>query len=257
MSRLSQLATTLIGVAVLALSLWVAAPAQAEAVSCRGGSCTGKDPQAQGCTADAKTVREFTNVTLRVELRYSARCQALWARWTIKESMDHLDHVFIRRHNPNGSISQRMTNASGDAGNQGWTVMIGRRPKDRFDACNFVDQKCTKPLWPKRVRAAAAEETSTVSDAPVPTSAQLPVPTTTAAANSWNCRVVIADSVGFFAHSTGRDRSSPPTLGQGRRFKSFGVENGRYRAQLSDPAAGWVTADSRYVERVPDSWCVW
>jgi hypothetical protein len=78
-----------------------------------------------------------------------------------------------------------------------------------------------------------------------------------ASANSWNCRVVIADSVGFYAHSTGTAKSSPPNLGNGRRFKSFGVENGRFHAQISDPADGWVTADSNYVQLKPDSWCVW
>ncbi|MFL6127153.1 DUF2690 domain-containing protein [Actinophytocola sp.] len=181
------------GAVVLALSLWVAAPAQAAAASCPGGSCTDKDPQAQGCTADAKTVREFTNLALRIELRYSARCQALWARWTVKTSMTVSDYVFIRRHNPNGSISQRRTSTGIDPGDQGWTVMISRRPHDRFDACNFIMQECTKPLWPKRVRAAAAEETSTVAGAPAPAAVNQPVQAGAAAANSWNCRVVIAD----------------------------------------------------------------
>ncbi|MEU4835504.1 hypothetical protein [Streptosporangium sp. NPDC023615] len=80
-----------------------------------------------------------------------------------------------------------------------------------------------------------------------------------AGAASWNCRVVTAQDVRWFASSTGSATSPPHTLYNGYLFKSFGVSNGRYSAQIVYPhaAAGWVTADSQYVSRVPDSTCNW
>ncbi|MGC5014995.1 hypothetical protein ACLQ2R_29890 [Streptosporangium sp. DT93] len=80
-----------------------------------------------------------------------------------------------------------------------------------------------------------------------------------ASATSWNCRVVTAQDVRWFTSSTGSATNPPHTLYNGYLFKSFGVSNGRYSAQIVYPyaAAGWVTADSQYVSRVPDSTCNW
>ncbi|GAA1261674.1 hypothetical protein GCM10009677_11610 [Sphaerisporangium rubeum] len=78
-------------------------------------------------------------------------------------------------------------------------------------------------------------------------------------ATAWNCRRVIAQDVRWFAYSTGTATNPPYSLPNGRLFKSFGVSNGRYSAQIVTPyaAAGWVTADSQYVTQVPDSTCNW
>ncbi|MBO9555292.1 DUF2690 domain-containing protein [Cellulomonas sp.] len=56
------------------------AASPAAAVGCYGATCTGKDPQANGCAADAVTVEEFTYYYTRVELRKSAACHAAWTR---------------------------------------------------------------------------------------------------------------------------------------------------------------------------------
>ncbi|MFF4416698.1 hypothetical protein ACFYY8_29625 [Streptosporangium sp. NPDC001559] len=80
-----------------------------------------------------------------------------------------------------------------------------------------------------------------------------------AGAANWNCRVVTAQDVRWFASSTGTTTNPPHVLYNGHLFKSFGVSNGRYSAQIVSPyaAAGWVTADSQYVSQVPDSYCNW
>ena len=80
-----------------------------------------------------------------------------------------------------------------------------------------------------------------------------------ASAAAWNCRRVIAQDVRWFAYSTGTTTNPPHSLSNGHLFKSFGVSNGRYSAQIISPyaAAGWVTANSQYVTPVPDSTCNW
>jgi hypothetical protein len=65
----------------LALALF-ASPAQA--VTCYGDYCSGKDPVATGCSADARTVA--SNVTVYggayryVQLRWSPTCKTNWTR---------------------------------------------------------------------------------------------------------------------------------------------------------------------------------
>jgi hypothetical protein len=49
------------------------------APSCSGASCQGKDPQANGCSADATTLYDFGG---GIQLRYSGACDAAWARYT-------------------------------------------------------------------------------------------------------------------------------------------------------------------------------
>lgn len=52
------------------------------AVGCKGKSCTGKNPHTMGCDRDAKTIA--TKVPggggPKVQLRYSKKCDAAWAR---------------------------------------------------------------------------------------------------------------------------------------------------------------------------------
>jgi len=71
-------ATLLCGAAlIVGLPLVTASYAQA-AVHCKRDSCTDKDPKAMGCAGDARTVREFSTINTRVELRYSPKCKAAW-----------------------------------------------------------------------------------------------------------------------------------------------------------------------------------
>jgi Protein of unknown function (DUF2690) len=62
-----------------------ALPAQAETqtrVGCVGAACRGKDPAAMGCDHDARTLASAHGNSFRIELRYSPRCNARWARTT-------------------------------------------------------------------------------------------------------------------------------------------------------------------------------
>lgn len=70
----------LIAVASLASSLLVAPAAQA--VTCYGDYCSGRDPEATGCSADAYTVvsARIPGTYTHVELRWSPSCKTNWAR---------------------------------------------------------------------------------------------------------------------------------------------------------------------------------
>ncbi|MFD7443568.1 helix-turn-helix domain-containing protein [Streptomyces sp. NPDC059909] len=60
-----------------------AAPTAAEpseAPGCRGDTCLGREPQAKNCQWDATTVRETWLHGLKIQLRHSAACQAVWGR---------------------------------------------------------------------------------------------------------------------------------------------------------------------------------
>src|SRR5579859_4636565 len=51
--------------------------------ACYGSGCNGKDPNAMGCSHDARNLDEFTyrgSQGPRVVLRYSPGCGAMWAR---------------------------------------------------------------------------------------------------------------------------------------------------------------------------------
>ena len=69
----------------LGFLLWVV-PHSAAAAGCYGTGCNGRDPIEMGCHYDAYTVSSTPITTQngtvvgRVELRWSPRCQANWAR---------------------------------------------------------------------------------------------------------------------------------------------------------------------------------
>lgn len=246
--------TVLLGTAVmLGLVAAAAAPAQA-AASCRGGSCTGKDPAAMGCAAGAKTVREFTNVSLRVELRYSSRCRALWTRWTVKSSGMHFgDYVFIRRYSGGGRITEYRATTGINKGNQGWTKMIGRhKPNAQFRACNFIAQECTNPAWPKNPRAtgAATADRALVGGVPATLATSPVAPTTTAAASSPTCEWVVRwDSAGVYELPR-RDQDPKKVkhhgdhVGGGYCMREYNAREGEWYVSVTcscaDDRIGWM-----------------
>jgi hypothetical protein len=76
-----------------------ASPAHA-ALSCKKTTCNGKDPQLYGCAKDAETVNSTTFEDVNgddfvrqvVELRYSKKCNASWAR--VKTTAGGIHKVF-------------------------------------------------------------------------------------------------------------------------------------------------------------------
>jgi hypothetical protein len=70
--------TSIIG--ALLASIFAVAPA--DAATCYGDYCSGKDPQATGCAADARTVAHVRDAGggYILELRWSPSCKTNWAR---------------------------------------------------------------------------------------------------------------------------------------------------------------------------------
>lgn len=119
-----------------------AAPALAAAApGCTWTACTGKDPSAQGCSADARTVSSFSarwrsNVTgpAHVEVRHSNACHARWLRITAPDS-DYAGcgggangQVRLRDRNSSGTVLETVQRTFGGctARQAIWTTMIGR-----------------------------------------------------------------------------------------------------------------------------------
>ena len=77
---------------------------------CYGASCNGRDPQSMGCAADARTLSTKTGAGVRVELRYSNRCHARWARTSL-----FLDYYYpdmrLYAYVGSGNITFRTANA--------------------------------------------------------------------------------------------------------------------------------------------------
>lgn len=67
---------------IVAFTLAGVGAGSASAASCYGDYCSGKDPAATGCAADAVTlaVREDV-VGARLDMRWSRICKTAWARW--------------------------------------------------------------------------------------------------------------------------------------------------------------------------------
>lgn len=82
---MSKVAARILGVALLAIvsaGTLAVAPAPAGAVGCWGDYCSGTDPQATGCSADAFTVASYSppSSSTTLELRWSPTCKTNWAR---------------------------------------------------------------------------------------------------------------------------------------------------------------------------------
>lgn len=80
-SRLLKRLFTILAVVITLTSVGLVQAAPAHAVSCYGDYCSGKDPEATGCSAGAVTVAWKDVTGARLELRWSATCKTNWARY--------------------------------------------------------------------------------------------------------------------------------------------------------------------------------
>lgn len=161
-------------VAVLALCLagLVATPQTASAAGCSGGGCTGRDPEVQGCAADAYTAAEYTTSTpsemgsnfgvLRVELRHSNACRARWVRLSISPTDWGCGGGWqirgrIRDFTAGDSqISLQIADKTGGCPSQWWTPMVGRTTSSHHvQFCNMAivngnasADLCQNKTWP-------------------------------------------------------------------------------------------------------------
>jgi Protein of unknown function (DUF2690) len=78
--RLAVLVATVVAMSIVVGAGVVAPPAHA-GVGCWGDWCSGRDPQATGCSADAYTVAAVDVTGARLELRWSPTCKTNWARY--------------------------------------------------------------------------------------------------------------------------------------------------------------------------------
>jgi hypothetical protein len=67
----------------LTATICVASAPPAHAVGCWGDWCSGKDPQATGCAADAYTIAAANYNTASLQLRWSPTCKTNWARLVV------------------------------------------------------------------------------------------------------------------------------------------------------------------------------
>lgn len=134
-SRLSGLMAAAL---VVPAALW-ATMSPAAAVGCTYNGCDGKDPQVQGCYADARTP-SGANFILNyyvdgdpyyVELRHSDACHARWVRITRVEhdgSCGGGGGEFIRIDDigPRGTLLERRKSDWAACDEVTWTNMVGR-----------------------------------------------------------------------------------------------------------------------------------
>ena len=75
------IAVTLILIGVIGVEQVTTPIAHAASVSCYGDYCSGQDPVATGCAADAVTFAWKDLSGARLDLRWSPTCKTEWARW--------------------------------------------------------------------------------------------------------------------------------------------------------------------------------
>ncbi|MGC9501217.1 DUF2690 domain-containing protein [Streptomyces sp. WG7] len=93
--------------AVLALGVAVPAEASVQAAAapaCKGASCNGKNPNATGCAKDAVTpagaVARSAGGGPAVQMRYSKKCNAVWARFESAANSNWRGKLEVRNGNP-------------------------------------------------------------------------------------------------------------------------------------------------------------
>lgn len=83
-----RLRTSVLASLVLVAGMVLAPTATAEAPSCYGNSCDGRNPASTNCLDDAKTIYQWEAKTDvgealgNLELRYSPKCHSNWARFS-------------------------------------------------------------------------------------------------------------------------------------------------------------------------------
>lgn len=113
------------------------------AADCKGSSCAGRNPETMGCSKDAVTKGNvYSRDILTVEIRYSKKCDAWWARVTCDGSPNPSLAVYasiIQFVNGKQSSRQRLVGDHAAAcytGERTWTYMIADRDSgDHYNAC--------------------------------------------------------------------------------------------------------------------------
>jgi hypothetical protein len=124
------------GILALSLAMGLGVPVlsagdSASAATCSGRTCGGKDPQTTGCSNDARTIFEISQLSVRAQLRWSPTCQNYWVRGATPWS-GTMDWVRIRGYVPENDTLYGDTVYAG-YNSWTWTTMV---PKgDWVEAC--------------------------------------------------------------------------------------------------------------------------
>ncbi|MFB9927974.1 DUF2690 domain-containing protein [Amycolatopsis halotolerans] len=104
---------------------------------CHGSGCTGKDPEAQGCAADARTDQTIQlDAQLYAYLRFSPACDAAWVKtvsWSPEKPIQGT--VYGERWGRGGQVIVECTQSTGYlAGGTQWSRMCGGDPMHEITA---------------------------------------------------------------------------------------------------------------------------
>jgi hypothetical protein len=68
------------GLLTAATTIWIPALFEDDPATCPGTACDGSNPGTQGCGEDARTYKPRVANPAELQLRYSKRCKAVWAK---------------------------------------------------------------------------------------------------------------------------------------------------------------------------------
>jgi uncharacterized protein DUF2690 len=87
----------LVLMAAIGATVVVAPSSPAFAVGCNSDGCTGKDPQAQGCSSGAHSMpKAYYGDGYGIELRLSPACDAMWTRLKVDYQFDPTGYYTFR-----------------------------------------------------------------------------------------------------------------------------------------------------------------
>ncbi|TCO61987.1 DUF2690 domain-containing protein [Actinocrispum wychmicini] len=133
MARVGRVASSALAALAIAGVYTAAGPAgsASASVGCHGSGCTGKDPEAQGCAADARTDQTVQpQPETYAYLRFSPACNAAWVK-TVSFSREKPIHgtVYGERWGRGGQVVVECTQSTGYvAGGTVWSRMCGGSP---------------------------------------------------------------------------------------------------------------------------------
>lgn len=133
-SRRRRTGAALAAATVAAGLLTLAGPvSSASAAGCYGSGCTGKDPQATGCSADATTIKRVAAPSRDYgygDLRYSPSCGAYWVKTVSWSTSVPIGGSVYGEVSVNGTwVPLWAENTPGYlAGGSQWSPMIGGYP---------------------------------------------------------------------------------------------------------------------------------
>jgi hypothetical protein len=116
----------------------------AQAVTCSGGSCEGKNPQSSGCSSSASSVASAQTIygRLEFELRYSSSCKTWWTRF-VAINNGSVGTIDVERKLDSYPGTTTYLSKSGQ---EGWTAMLLNGSGYHFRACGTwegQDTTCT------------------------------------------------------------------------------------------------------------------